>query len=204
MRARKQKTDVRREQLTTAAMDSIGREGVQALSIAGVSGQAGLGASSVYRHFESKDALLDAVLEKLHRRLLGNVAEVREATPRALDRLQALMERHARLLAGDQAVPAIVFADGLTAGNPARRDKLRQIIGDYLGEIRHIVQEGQADGTLQVDPEPQTVAVLFLGVLLPAALLGQLTGGEFQILDHYRNAWPLFRKAIAAGQDIDS
>jgi len=199
MRAKKENTNVRRDQLTAAALEVIGREGVHGLSIAGVSGQAGLGASSVYRHFESKDALLDAVLDHLQQRLLRNVTEVRAEAPGAVERLRLLMERHACLLAANPAVPAIVFSDGLSAGHPGRARKIRQIIECYLGEVRAIIQEGQAEGSLKPELDPATGSVLFLGALLPAALLCQLTGGDFQILEHYRKAWPIFRQSVAVG-----
>lgn len=199
MRAKKTRTDIRQEQIVHAALEVIGTDGFHALSLAGIAERVGIGVSSVYRHFGSKDEVLDAVLEMLHRRLLRNVAEVREETAEAMGRLRRLMERHARVLEDNRAIPHIIMSDGLYAGHSPRKEKIRRILDEYLGEIRDIVRQGQAEGAIRADADPVTVSALFLGVLLPAALLRSVSGGAYGIADHFRRAWPVFRAGIAAG-----
>lgn len=198
MRAKKTRTDIRQEQIVHAALEVIGTDGFHALSLAGIAERVGIGVSSVYRHFGSKDEVLDAVLEMLHRRLLRNVTEVREETPEAMERLRRLMERHARVLEDNRAIPHIIMSDGLYAGHSPRKAKIRRILDDYLGEIRQILRQGQAEGAIRADADPVTVSALFLGVLLPAALLRSVTEGAYGIADHFRRAWPVFRAGIAA------
>ena len=198
MRAKKTRTVIRQEQITQAALEVIGTDGFHALSLAGIAERVGIGVSSVYRHFGSKDEVLDAVLEMLHRRLLHNVAEVREETPKALERLRRLMERHARILEDNRAIPHIIMSDGFYAGHSPRKERIRRILDEYLGEIREIVRQGQAEGVVRPDADPVTVSALFLGVLLPAALLKSVSEGAYRVVDHFRRAWPVFQAGIAA------
>ncbi|MBP7864523.1 MAG: TetR/AcrR family transcriptional regulator [Acidobacteria bacterium] len=198
MRAKKTRTAIRQEQIVHAALEVIGTDGFHALSLSGIAERVGIGVSSVYRHFGSKDAVLDAVLDMLHRRLLRNVAEVREETPEALERLRRLMERHARVLEDNRAIPHIIMSDGLYAGHSPRKEKIRRILDEYLDQIREILRDGQAEGTIRPEADPVTVSALFLGVLLPAALLKSVSEGAYGIGDHFRRAWPIFRAGIAA------
>jgi len=39
---------------------------------------------------------------------------------------------------------------------------------------------------------------VFYGMILPAAVLCNLTEGDFDIMEHVDNAWPVFLKSIAA------
>ena len=66
-------TEVRQEQLAQAALSLITTQGPKSLSVARVARRVGLVPSAVYRHFESKDELLDAVLEMIRERLNANV-----------------------------------------------------------------------------------------------------------------------------------
>jgi len=59
MRAQKTETEVRQEQIIEAALELIGAEGVGALNIAGIAEQVGIVPSALYRHFKSKDVVLD-------------------------------------------------------------------------------------------------------------------------------------------------
>ena len=70
----KLQTRIRREQIAEAALHLVAGEGVKRLSIAAVARRVGLVPSGIYRHFKSKDAMLDAVLELLDSKLQANVA----------------------------------------------------------------------------------------------------------------------------------
>jgi AcrR family transcriptional regulator len=196
MRAQKTETEVRQEQIIEAALELIGSEGVYALSIAGIAERVGIVPSALYRHFKSKDDVLDAVLDLIKRRLLVNVAEVREETPEALHRLRSLLMRHARMLSENRAIPHVVFSDGVYTGHLERKAKVAEIITSYLSEIQKILEEGKKEGTIREDVVPRTAAVMFLGMVLPAAVLWNVSGGKFDMLAHAENAWPAFARCI--------
>ena len=69
-------TQVRREQIAEAALSLVAAHGVRRLNMAAVARRVGLVPSGIYRHFKSKSAVLDAVLDLLEKRLQTNV-EVR-------------------------------------------------------------------------------------------------------------------------------
>jgi AcrR family transcriptional regulator len=197
MRAQKTETELRKEQIVEAALDLIGAEGAYALNIAGIAERVGIVPSALYRHFKSKDDVLDALLEFLRIRLLGNVAQVMEETPDALQRLKSLLMRHARMLSENRAIPHIVFSDGIYSGHLERKAKVAEIITTYLGMIQKIVEEGRLDGSIRKDVVPTTASVMFLGIILPAAVLWNLTEGRFDMIAHAENAWPAFVRCIA-------
>lgn len=197
MRAQKTKTEVRQEQIAQAALDIIGAEGIHALSIAGIAQRVGIVPSAVYRHYAGKDEILDAVLDLLGKRLRANVAAAREERPDALGRLKALVSMQSRLLAANRAIPHVVFSDGIYAGHPARKERLRDHIGRYLADIEGFVRDGQREGTVQTGIPPQTAAVMFLGMVLPAALIWTLTEGAFDTIGHVERVWPLFERGVS-------
>ena len=198
MRAKKTHTELRKEQIVRATLDLIAAEGVQALSIAGIAQRVGIVPSAVYRHYKGKDELLEAVLDMLRARLQRNVASVRQRHEGALERLRALLMRHARMLAEHGAIPHVIFSDGMYSGHPERKSKVRDIMTGYLREVENIVREGQEDGTIRADIAPKATSVMFLGMILPAAVLWTVSEGEFDAVAHVKNAWPVFEKAIAA------
>jgi AcrR family transcriptional regulator len=198
MRARKTGTKLRQGQIIEAALELIGTEGVYALSIVGIAERVGIVPSALYRHFKSKDDVLDAVLELIKRRLLVNVTQVRKETSGALQRLKSLLMRHVRMLSENRAIPYIMFSDGVYTGRPERKAKVAEIMTSYLGSIQKIIEEGKKEGTIREDVVPTTASVMFLGMILPAAVLWNVSEGGFDMIAHAENAWPAFSRCIAS------
>jgi len=199
MRAAKTETEARQEQIAQAALDVIGEKGFHGLSIAAIAQRVGIVPSAVYRHFKGKDAVLDAVLGLLQKRLMENVAATLEETQPPLERLKSLLLRHARMLAETRAIPQVILSDGMYAEHPERKDRVRQIMEGYLGEVQKMIRKGQKDGVIRRDVEPATAARMFLGILLPAAVLEHMSNGAFDVLAHAVKAWPAFERSIATG-----
>jgi AcrR family transcriptional regulator len=198
MRAPKTNTEIRQEQIAEAAIELIAAEGVNSLSIAGIAERVGIVPSTFYRHYKSKDEVLDAILDQLRIKLLGNVTAVRKETEKTTERLKRLMQRHVRLLAENHVIPQIVFSDSFYAGHAERKNKVKGIVSAYLREVQKMVTEGQKDGTILDGVSPETVSVMFLGIVLPTAVLRNVAGGRFDVNRYIDSAWPLFKRGIIA------
>jgi AcrR family transcriptional regulator len=197
MAAPKTQTLERQEQITQAALDLINDQGVSGLSIAGIARRVGIVPSALYRHFASKDAVLDAVLDLIRQRLLDNVAHVRKKTPVPLNQLKLLFTRHIAMLSENQAIPHVVFSDSVYNGQPDRKAKVAQIITTYLKKVETIIESGRQDGTICKEVVPATASVMFLGMIMPAAVLWNVSEGNFDMAAHISTAWPAYERSIA-------
>lgn len=82
----------RKEQILAAAADLVARHGYHSVAIGDIGSTAGITGPGVYRHFESKSAVLVALLDRVVDELLGNAAQIISSTAdgrRALDQLVA-------------------------------------------------------------------------------------------------------------------
>lgn len=191
-------TEVRQEQFAEAALNIIGAHGLRGLSIARVAHRVGLVPSAVYRHFASKDELLDAVLALIRDRLLGNVTAVCNESTEPLECLRRLLMRHAQLIRENQGIPRIIFSEEVFVGNPQRRATVHEMVKSYLKRVAEIVRRGQEDGQIRPGLDQSTVSLMFLGMIQPAAILWRLSDGGIDITKHAEKAWQIFSEAIRA------
>ncbi len=194
--APKTQTIERQEQIVQAALELINDSGVTGLSIAGIAQKVGIVPSALYRHFRNKDAVLDALLDLIRQRLLDNVVHVRRKTPVPLEQLNLLFTRHTAMLSGNRAIPHVVFSDAVYNGHPDRKAKVAQIITGYLKEVEFIIESGRQDGTIHKSVIPATAAIMFLGMIMPAAVLWNVSGGNFDMAAHISTAWPAYELSI--------
>lgn len=201
MSAKKVGTEIRQEQIVQAALDLIGTHGIQALSIVSVAQRVGLVPSGIYRHFKSKDDLLDATLDLIGKRLLSNVAQICQETSDTMERLRMLLMREIRLLLENQAIPHVIFSESIFAGSVDRKARVRTIITAYFQEVEKIVLVGQREGQLREDVDPLTVVLMFKGMVLPAIVLWKVTGGSVDLVRQAEAAWELFRAAVSSHRE---
>jgi AcrR family transcriptional regulator len=198
MRREKLNTEVRREQIIQAAMNLIGSRGLKGLSMVALANRIGLVPSALYRHFKSKNDILDMILDFVRERLLTNVRASCKETAEPIERLQRILRRHVDTLLENRAIPRIIFTEDVFSENPKRRNKVYGIINGYLGGLNRIVRDGQEKGQIRSDIDSKTVALMFLGMIQPGAILWFLSDGKFDISKHSEKNWTVFREAIRA------
>lgn len=197
MRARKLDTCKRKGQIARAALDLLSKEGLESLSIAAVAEKVGIVPSAVYRHFASKDAILDAILDLVNTFFREIVAESKERHTDPLDRLHEIILRHAKFLIENQGLPAIVAAEIIFGEQRMRKAKFHSVFSAYLTSIEEIIVEGQAEGLIRNEVEPRAASLLLLGIDAPAAALWKASEGEYDMLGHVEAAWPIYLAGIA-------
>ena len=189
-------TDVRHEQIAEAALDIVRSEGVRALNVAAVAEKVGIVPSAVYRHFKNKTEIVGAVLQLIRERLNAHFQEVVDLDDAPVDKLHLLLARHISMIGGDNAIPRIIFSEEVIGGMPEMRQQLYAVIQDVIRNVAAIVAQGQAAGAIRSDLPPENIAVSFLGMIQPAAIIWSLSGGVFDLAAHSRHSWQLFAAGI--------
>jgi AcrR family transcriptional regulator len=196
MGTQKQQTEIRREQIARAALSLIASQGVSGLSIAAVARRVGLVPSAIYRHFKSKGAVLDAVIDHVEGRLLTNVDAATGEAADALESLQRLLARHVRMIRENEGIPRLVFSEDTYAACPGRKAKVFAMIRRYLTAVAGIVERGQNEGRIRPEFPAPTVALMFLGLIQPAAILWHMSEGNFDVTREVDRAWSIFSETI--------
>jgi AcrR family transcriptional regulator len=194
----KLQTGVRQDQIVDAAMALMSDRGVRGLSMAAIARRVGFAPSAIYRHFPGKDALLDAVLERIRERVHGAIAASRADTDDPVEALRGLLDRQMRLLRQNRGLQRVLFADDYHVGHPERRQRLLGLFAGYLDGVADIIREGQRRRRIRRDVNARSLAVLFLGLVQPASVLWVLSDGRFDVTAQARAAWPIFEQSLRA------
>jgi AcrR family transcriptional regulator len=166
--ARPMRSDARRnrERVLVAAEDVFSEMGLRA-QIEEVARRAGVGVGTVCRHFPTKQALVEAVLEAMYESLLTDARRALEQPDPgtafhtffyALSEFQARHRALAEHMATEIDLPA--------SAQPVR-DSLREAIDE-------LVTRAQDAGAIRADIGSADVALLFSGVAHATALAGAL------------------------------
>jgi AcrR family transcriptional regulator len=187
---------IRRDQIAEATLALVVEHGLRHLSVAAVARRVGIAPSALYRHFPGKEAVLDAVLDRVHERMQGIVARAADGPGDALDALHRLMSLHLELVSANKALLPVLVGDAFHSGNPGRRRRVFAVLTGYLARVAALARSGQRAGAIRRDVSARTVALMFLGIVQPPAMLAVLSGGQFQNRRPSREAWRLFEQTM--------
>ncbi len=199
MGAKKVGTQIRREQIAHAAMVIIAEDGVSDLNIATIADTVGIVPSAVYRHFKNKDEIIDAVLDQLRDRMLGNLQIALGKAQKPVEQLKTLVFLQLDMMKEIRTVPKILFSHDLVVGTPERRSKVYAIVKGMLAKVGEIIMNGQERGEIRRDVDPETLAMMFLGIIQPTVIIWYLSDGEFDVKKHAKKSWAAFSKYMAVG-----
>jgi AcrR family transcriptional regulator len=196
MRARKVNTATRRIQIAKAALVVICSEGMTGLSIASIAGKIGVVPSTVYKHYSGKAEVLDAVLDLLQQNICTNVDSICEETENPVERLELLLKRHMDMMVNNRAFPQIVFSQCSQGDDVDITLKVKETMEFFISKVNSIIDDGKEKGVVRKDISSSAAAYMFIGMILPAAMLFRLSPETFDPSYHVQNVWPLYLESI--------
>ena len=152
--------EANRRALLDAGAEAIAAHGLAGAKIDEISLAAGLAKGTVYNHFESKDALFEAILREACA-AADAVADRIPATGRAEERLAAFVAVNLEW-ASEHPALARVFARELLAGDDATRSLVIGASAHCIGVVASILEDGARAGELRRDLPFEPLAVTFL------------------------------------------
>jgi AcrR family transcriptional regulator len=195
----KVRTEVRREQITRAALDTIAGHGVKGLTTSAIARKAGISGANLYRHFENKDEILNSVVARIGEDLLRNLESVQGTAPgKPLLELKKLFELHLRYLENNKGIPRLLFSEETHLDNPRVKGKFLDAINSYVTGIASLITDGQKDGTIDQSVDPQLSALTMVGMVQITVMKWSLNGFSFSLVDEGMKLWNNFERCIAA------
>ncbi|HEV7212515.1 MAG TPA: TetR/AcrR family transcriptional regulator [Blastococcus sp.] len=155
----------RRERILRAAAELVAERGFHAVSMADIGAAAGIVGSGVYRHFDSKAAVLLALLDEGMARLLaGAAAAVGSGRPEA-EVLEDLVRDQVRF-AVDEALLVRLWLREIQPLPDADQRRLRRMQRHYIEEWVHTLRELRPELT---DSDARTRVHIAIGAIQSAA-----------------------------------
>jgi TetR/AcrR family transcriptional regulator of autoinduction and epiphytic fitness len=157
-----------RQVILQAALDELGDVGYGTFRIESVAARAGVGKSTIYRHWPDKLALIADAFETFHVQMVPSTE-----TGSVRERVQSLVRHVAEVFVDSTfsvCIPALIEG--------AERDpRLRKFHHGYSAERRQtlidVIAQGVADGDFPAHVDPELAALALLGPIVYRRLMSR-------------------------------
>ncbi|MDL5160160.1 TetR/AcrR family transcriptional regulator [Actinomycetospora termitidis] len=181
-RPRRRRDPARKDRILAAAAELVAKHGYHAVGMADIGAAAGIVGSGIYRHFDSKAALLSALLEQLMDEMQRTAAAVVAAAADDRDALEGLVANHVRFAIEDRRLLQVYYREAhhLPEDDLRRlRRAQRHYVEEWVIALAPLRRE-LSDAELRVVVHAAlgtTQAVLFHHSGLPADRLAEMLEG---------------------------
>lgn len=187
---------LRQEQILDITLEIIAENGLAGVNLSEIAQRVGVVPSALYRHFENKEALIDALLERTHQALTENIKKITMKSSSSLENLRRLFLMHLELIIKYPGMPKLVFSDAAVLGSSERKEKIFSIVKTYTDQLSAIVEKGRREGEILSNISPEAVAFSMVSFVQHTALISNITEGKIDLSGQAEVAWGYVEKAI--------
>lgn len=157
--------DERRAVTIEAVVALAGSQNPSDITTAAIAKHMNLTQGALFRHFPSKDAIWQSVMEWVADRLLARIDSAAEGTDSPLAAMQAMFMSHIDFVVEHPGVPRMMFGQLQSTDATAAKKMAQTLIQRYAERVRARIEQGKASGEITREVNTQAAATLFVGTI---------------------------------------
>lgn len=190
--------DERRAVTVEAVVELAATQNPSEITTAAIAKHMHLTQGALFRHFPSKEAIWQAVMEWVAERLLARVERAAQSADSPLARLEAMFMAHIDFVAEHPGVPRMLFGELQRAGTSPAKQMAQTLVRRYGERIAAVLVEGKAQGELDPELDTAAAATLFIGTIQGLVMQSLLAGDVERIHDNALGAFAIYRRGIGS------
>ena len=190
--------DERRAATVEALIDLAARQNPSDITTAAIAERMGLTQGALFRHFPSKDAIVQACMTWVSERLLARIDKAAAQATSPAGALQAMFMAHIDFVARHPGVPRLLFGELQRADDSLPKQMVRALLQQYGMRLRHLLDAGKAQGEFDRALDVDAAAVLFIGTVQGLVMQSLLAGKVGQIRHAAAGAFAIYRRGIGS------
>ncbi len=192
--------EARREVTVETVIDLAAEQNPADITTGAIAKRMGVTQGALFRHFPSKDAIIQAVMEWVSERLLARIDKATSAAVSPLDALEAAFTAHIEFISEHPGVPRMLFGELQRAEQTVAKRMAHTLIQRYGERLGRLVAEGKERGELAATLDDKAAVTLFIGTIQGLVMQSLIAGDVKRIRASAPGAFELYRRAVEAAR----
>lgn len=168
------------------------------ITTAAIAERMGLTQGALFRHFPSKDAILESVMQWVSERLLAKVYAASESCASPVMALEAVFMAHIWFVADHPGVPRMMFGELQRPGETMTKKMVSTLVKSYGIRLRALFEAGKTSGELDPSLDIDAATVSFIGAIQGLVMQSLLIGDAERIRKEAPGVFAIYRRGIGA------
>lgn len=189
--------DERRVVTVEAVIELAAEQNPSEITTAAIAKRMRLTQGALFRHFPSKDAIWQAVLEWVADRLLARTDKAAQAAGTPLLALEAMFKAHIEFIAQHPGVPRMIFGELQRPDDTPTKLMVQTLINRYRDRLSVLIDKGKARGELNQEIDTKAAATLFIGMIQGLVIQSLLAGNSALLKKDAPGAFAIYLNGIS-------
>lgn len=188
--------EARRAATVEAVVDLAAEQNPSDITTTAIAQRMGLTQGALFRHFPTKDAILQAVMSWVTDRLLTRVDQAANGAASPAAALEAVFMAHIDFVSEHPGVPRVLFGELQHPGDTLPKQMVQALLLRYGERLRRLLEVGKAQGELNTALDTDAAAVLFIGTVQGLVMQSLLAGDVARIRRDAPGVFSIYRRGI--------
>lgn len=168
--------DERRAVTVEAVIALAGSQNPGDITTAAIAKHMKLTQGALFRHFPSKDAIWQSVMEWVADRLLARIDSAAQGIDSPLAAMQAMFMSHVDFVIEHPGVPRMMFGQLQNTESTPAKLMAQTLMQRYAERVRACIEQGKTTGEISREVNTQAAATLFIGTIQGLVMQSMLSG----------------------------
>jgi len=155
----------RQQQIIEESIKIIDNKGIQGLTIKNLSKAIGISEPGIYRHFESKTAIILSIWDSFKEMaiMLSEIMKTFDGT--AIEKINFMFSKMLELFYANPSMVSVIFSEEIFKNEEIFKIRIVEILNLNATTIESIILEGQRKKDVRNDIDVETLALMIMGSL---------------------------------------
>ena len=192
--------DERRAVTVEAVVELAGTQNPSEITTSAIAKHMNLTQGALFRHFPSKDAIWQAVMEWVAERLLARIDRAAQGIESPIAAMHAIFMTHVEFVAKHPGVPRMMFGELQRTESTPAKGMVQALIRRYGERLHRLIEEGKARGELFATLDTEAATLLFIGTIQGLVMQSLLAGDVNGIRRDAPGVFAIYRRGIGNAQ----
>lgn len=190
--------DERRAATIEAVIHLAAEQNPSDITTTAIAQRMGLTQGALFRHFPSKDAIVEAVMTCVAERLLARADLAAQDIDSPLAALEAVFIAHIDFVSRNPGVPRMLFGELQRPDDTLAKKTVQELIRRYGERIRTLLEKGKATGELDGKLDIAAASVSFIGAIQGLVMQSLIAGDADRIRRDAPGVFAIYRRGIGS------
>lgn len=188
--------DQRRAVTVEAVIELTAEQNPGDITTAAIAKRMNLTQGALFRHFPSKDAIWQAVMEWVAERLLQRVDRAIQGAASPLPALEAVFMTHIEFVVAHPGVPRLLFGELQRAEDTPAKRMARTLMSAYRKRLSGLIDAAKLSGEVAREIDTAAASLSFIGSIQGLVMQSLLSGRAAQMRVDAPVVFAIYRRGI--------
>lgn len=190
----------RRAVTVEAVVELAAEQNPSEITTTAIARHMGVTQGALFKHFPSKGAILQAVMEWVAERLLSRLDKAADSAPSPLAAVEAMFMAHVDFVVEHPGVPRMLFGELQRAESTTPKRMAQTLLRGYRERLQRLFEEGKAAGELAETIDTDAAITLLIGTIQGLVMQSLLAGDVQRMREDAPRVFAIYRRGIGSGK----